>query len=363
MGYISFLSSVYVICWLASVSGVTDSYAFEYKVEGELHVRTFRRGGKMIMDARRDFIVSARDGTWLIQTFHPTGREECGTDGTSTFHVFYSNDPDPKGLHLPGTVWKGAHPFHAFDETKVLWLAFSSSKYLDNSEGQTLYPPWPLEDERLTKACTWRGERYKANPFLPSQIELVAPGYTYADLSLRSRKINLPAPFKDGYVTGEYSVSSDTNFHGLQIPLDFQLKRFIPRVYSTNRAQTPTAERSLLQIYHAKVTKVSVPDQTELVPPLDRTADIYDYRFADPKLYLPGITYTVENNLWPVENDARLLLLFETAKMKAKARVVSRPERRSILLLLLLFTLAAPPAFFFVRKYLAKKFNNTQKTV
>lgn len=173
---------------------------------------------------------------------------------------------------LEGFADSGDYPVDTL--ARVIWLAFASGQtFKTNNNSIAITPLWPGFTEL----------KYRDKPF--SALATISRTPPYFPLA-----ISIVGPEK--FAIGEYSVISWTNSFGLEIPREFQLKRF---QYSKNSGVDK--EKTSL-VYAGVVTECSIPTSIDL-PEAPSGLRVRDFRFNKGVQFFD---YSVTNAFLPKTN-------------------------------------------------------------
>jgi hypothetical protein len=165
-------------------------------------------------------------------------------------------------------VTAGRFPKKDLTPGQLCWLAFAASDYFQTNSHAAL----PLEgfqenasDLRCNVTLSLK------RPCLPHLAKWYGSNHWHST----SGSTRLPYP--NGFLAGEYVVTSTTNFESFEFPLSFELKFFLPSFAGTAHS---TDDVALAQTLRGHVNTIeSVGRIDDLRPELGAAAQIVDFRF------------------------------------------------------------------------------------
>ena len=115
-----------------------------------------------------------------------------------------------------------------------LCIAFISGEVIQQEKRDSLPRFWisPVRSATFTPITDWR-----ILPTTPALAEYIrafnagsVPIYIDGKVKIRNHK----APFDQGFMESEYIMLSKTNLNGLTLPLEFELRRYVPLASATH---------------------------------------------------------------------------------------------------------------------------------
>ncbi len=302
---------------LAAIGSATPVGAANFEVEGSL-IATYSQGGTNSAQ-KTTYVVSVDGARWQIKTiFGEDYYMLHGCDGTNIYSVLHMPG-GPDGQAAPATITPGVCPVDAEYYTTLPWLAFASDRYLEqNTDSLPAFWVNPRSD-----AMAWmfesRVERLPSTPRLPRTVAYVT---TRARLTtaptnsqLRMERIPakrlafrtiLPASLPAGFQGGEFSITSTTNFDGLEIPNGFQAVTYA----------LPSGEKQVKtnMLLIGTVTRIGPSTLNSYLPEISQNLSVTDYRFRNSAPRVDCITYFITNSAWTSDRDPRLASAFNLKK-------------------------------------------------
>jgi hypothetical protein len=214
------------------------------------------------------------------------------------------------------SVESGSFPFAANTREQILWFAFASGNYLDETTGS---PPLPFDcfvrNNMAVDHFSNAVVRSSAEPRLPISLQMSSPNFSYAppdssfdvrdamhkwDISNRARRF-LKKPYDKGYLSGEFTVTVVTNLGDLQLPTSFEFRHFITKSGATNGADV-----RLFTSYSYEVTNVELHSgAASFLPEIRGAVSVTDWRFKE-EMNGSEITYGVFDEKWKSSTDPHL---------------------------------------------------------
>lgn len=362
---------------LLSASAAYGSSAFQ--VEGSLHAAFYYASGELRATQSTRFIVAVDGDQWAIRH----GYEVTTCDGTNVYAVLLVPD-EPK---VPATIVPGWYPLQQSYQTTIPWLAFCSARFLEDKDRVVSMPaPWGLAMMDVsTHAYTASVSCFADPPGLPRAARFVTTPKSLARAArsnalrvegvsageLERRRLDLEKRLGRNQLGGEYMVRGTTNYNGLTIPTDFELRHFAVRPVASksrsrppdnasSRGQTGSSHTYLAALYLGHISRVCKPTTTDYLPHMTNYCDVVDHRFSDRRRHIDYIGYTITNGVWLPTNNAWLCDLFK-AKQERKPVVEGIWPRHLVALAILAMVIALPPVVFAVRWYRQKTNENVQR--
>ena len=313
--------------------------------------------------------VNLCSNLWLIKTIYEPGRYELtGFDGTNVYSYLVDGSFVPpsglsseaveelKKLHV-GTITAGRLPLEQSVWTMCPWFAFCSGAVLaDRKPGDLIPAPWGGVRFNPAASIVFDLETttFDRPPYLPKECkfrvsELLKSKVLATNLANSTDKEELQLKLEAspaGFLGGEYRVISTTNFAGLEIPLEFECKRFIPSGNSN----------SWLGYYiKGKVESISSGHLDSTQPPIPEGEQIsaIDTRLRALDAGIQGWRYKITNGVWPAEIPVDAIRAFDKGK---RNHIISIPassvtvRRHGAWVVFLLLALIPPVLIFLFRK-------------
>jgi hypothetical protein len=174
------------------------------------------------------------------------------------------------------TIWPGTVPQVGRGDYDVLWLAFASHGYFSTPDLERA-PTVGMLPPRSAAGASDYAEKAEwlllsDSPGLPQSLRFYNDGYRYSDdPEVRTK---LAAPFDEGYLKAEYTVTATANFGALVLPRRFVYSRFGPRPGATANTELDT-----IASWEAIVSRVMAPDSdAKLIPQVEQNTRVADHR-------------------------------------------------------------------------------------
>ncbi|HEV2391382.1 MAG TPA: hypothetical protein VG146_03365 [Verrucomicrobiae bacterium] len=250
-----------------------------------------------------------------------------GCDGTNIYTILYDMEKAEAWSQRPRPSWitPGLYPLDVSWQTAIPWLAFASTPYLDQRTNDTLPGCWGLpRNEADMWTCGSEVKRSIEPPFLPLEVNyIVDPGCQKRAVTNNNLLSAVPNKaietaifqYPPGFAYGEYKVKRTTNWNGLVLPSEFEVRRYYPR-YTPRAVYLGPA---LVVLFEGKTRTVTRASEEEVVPKSDRPISIADFRFSKRDVGVDFIGYVSTDGSWPSQSDKRLADLF-------RAKVASSTE-------------------------------------
>lgn len=173
------------------------------------------------------FSVAVSGERSLISTRYFNGESlVCGTDGRDSYFLNEMRTGRLKNPSNPefGTITTGPFPKKALSPAQLVWLAYASSAL--GSEQNPKLPIGTLHEFRgfATNEVTWSQQA----PRLPVHVKWWAPDFKFNAQNRTNYLIDYP----DGYLAGEFTAASPTNFLGNTLPRSWSYTSFIPKSFA-----------------------------------------------------------------------------------------------------------------------------------
>lgn len=255
-----------------------------------------------------DFAVSVLGEKSQVSNLYFNGELlESGSDGTNSFFLnkmAVTKRGDSNAWEW-GSISAGAFPARDLTPGQVCWLAFCAFPHV-LSAVKTL----PLEAfQQNAGFLHYQMTPSSGPPYLPQQVRWYGSNYWYLlTTELRSRR---RVPYTNGFLAGEYVVTSTTNCGVLQLPLTFDVSVFMPSLQG-NVLQKEDV--SLVETLRGRVLNVTAIGRlVDARPQLGPRAQVEDFRLPRPagRHFL----LTRLNGKWPEESDPDFRRYVESARI------------------------------------------------
>ena len=345
-------------------------------IKGRLNLTAYAPHGEVFTNFSFGFEVSLQDNRWLIKTIYNPGTYFfTGFDGMNVYSYFVDGAFKPQlgysylTNHLSGTICAGSIPLNNDVYTMSPWFAFCSGSLFAERKAEDLIPaPWGaprvfavdsiFEPEitvlngapHLPKECQFR---------VSDLLETKILSTNWVDINDRDEMRLQLKPYRDGFLGGVYRVISTTNFAGLEIPLDFECKRFIPvdpKLFAGRFKPSGSSNSWLGQEIKGTVKSISMEhlDSTQPPIPAGMQIDVSDMRLRDLRARVNGFSYKITNGVWPVKVAPEIASAFRVrqgAVIIPTSELQSVPvRRRGVWVAFLLLAFIPPVLFFLFRK-------------
>jgi len=232
-----------------------------------------------------------------------------GSDGTNSY--FVNKMTKAKNVITNwwewGSVSAGQFPSKDLTPGQLCWLAFASSDYFRTQTNSTL----PLEAFQQNAEFLQNNLMLSTNqPRLPLSIKWYGTNFWYLRTTNIADRITMQ--YTNGFLAGEYIVTSKTNFESFEFPLSFDLDVFIP-IFNNKNMQTEDV--ALVQILRGRINSIKqVKEIIDFRPALGSRAQIADFRIpsATNGNYL---RITRLNGKWPEPGDVDFARTLEVARL------------------------------------------------
>jgi hypothetical protein len=241
-----------------------------------------------------DFTVSVSGTKYRILNNYFNGELlMAGSDGTNSYYL-------NKFANMLGSAWESgwvsAGQFPAKDETagQLCWLAFAARNYFVTNTHAALPLEGFQENAEFLRSDVTLSAR---QPRLPRLVKWYGSNFWH------SASATVPLPYAQGFVAGEFVVTSTTNCESLELPSTLEMKFFIPSFTGSTLAQTNVA---LAQTLRGRVISVkAVGNIDDFRPKLGAKAQIVDFRFP-AGFGRDLLLIDVLNGQWPRPGDTKL---------------------------------------------------------
>jgi hypothetical protein len=304
--------------------------------------------------------VSLLKTGWFIKTIYAKDTY-CltGCDGTNVYNRFIDDTfvpPNPAiEIAESGTICAGLIPLNSDQWTVFPWFVYCSGSVIENRKVGDLFPvPWGSPREfAVASICEPDVEVFDRPPHLPKQCKFIVSNLNKNKI-LSTNLVNLSDKdelrlqinrYPNNFLAGEYRVISTTNFGGLEIPLQFECKRFeMSSVLSSNFWME--------QIFRGEVQSVWTQNVESPLPPfpLKKRFVVMDTRLRDLDGGVRGFKYEVKDGVWPSIIPDKVRGAFEVDKTNKVIVTTSVSWRRRVVWLVFLLVIGIPPYFIFKKK-------------
>ncbi len=218
-----------------------------------------------------------------------------GSNGTNSFFLNkMANAPAPR-LEF-GKVSGGRFPANDLTPGQLCWLAFGARNFETNAPSVVPLEGFQENAPYLRCSATLSLKR----PYLPRLARWYGSNYWHFTSG------STPLPYRNGFLAGEYVVTSITNFASLEFPLSFELKFFRP---SFTGAHHPKDDVALAQTLRGRVGSIrSIGTIDDFRPELGAKAQVVDFRFPAGS---NGDLLIIDrqNRKWPEPGDRNLAVV------------------------------------------------------
>ena len=186
--------------------------------------------------------------------------------------------------------------------------AYASSPYFNKRQQMHVIAPWGNPRVDLNSHPFSAAVKYSETfPFLPREIEFVVREKPSAalfaelkmvtngkELTVREKEFEqIKQDYVPGFVGGHYTALAWTNFNGHCVPMQAELKRFLPNI-------------GLWEVYHCTTEAISSSSETDYLPGLTRPTMVADSRLRSVRKNINSVTYMITNGTWLTASDPRL---------------------------------------------------------
>jgi hypothetical protein len=350
---------------LLEISNPNNIQAAEYGVNGTISCTVFLPNGKVftnqyLPDHPFPFTAIVRSNSWNIKvTFGEEYYLWVGCDGKNVYSIL----EDPKARKtpqssMPARISPGLYPLCEDWYITIPWLALCSSTYFDEFGTTNLPAPW-LNARHEPTALIFGADvkRAEVESGLPTSIIFEVNKKLKDNLEksnwldsqyLQATAMDKLNSFDDGFKGSEYTVKTSTNFDGIVLPLEFELKRYLPTQNSK--------DAHLTSIFEGEVTQIFQPTNVSFLPEIKGRASAADFRYRDTSAEVDYVNYTLSNKVWTVSNPSSLQAFYEEKRSRAVQMGVLRPTeaahtKRMRLIIIMLFALITLlPIFWLYRR-------------
>ena len=174
-----------------------------------------------------------------------------------------------------------------------------------------------------------------------TQRYFVRQGKSREDIQLQKMRVRIEP---EGFKGGCYRVLSYTNYHGLLLPLQFQLMKLRPHVTAGRGSNSPVAA-----VFTGSGIGYGLVSLDSGLPDIHaKPVSVTDLRFRSPTLPIDSIRYMTTNEWLADTNAARLIAAFK-AKVAATPRFIPGDKRRLAVMAVLVVLAVLPLAYWAMR--------------
>ena len=317
----TWISLVLVAVLLATLSAYCEEPG--YHIDGTLS--KIDRAGKETPWTHFVVLVSGKQFRISNQYFNGELLEN-GCDGTNSFFV----NKMAVAKRSDSNYWEwasvsaGRFPGKDLTAGQVCWLAFVAyHSVLTNIHAI------PLEGfVQNGESVHYEATPSSAIPQLPRLVKWYGSNSWYAYSPVANQMMRVRLPYRNGFLAGEYVVTSTTNFESFQLPMSFDLSFFIPFFQQGALAKgQPEAEQvTLVEVLRGRVSSVEpLGDVTDLRPELGPRVQIDHFKI--PSSTNGSLRITRRNGKWPSEEDTDFRHQADVASMLTNYKAPAYPSR------------------------------------
>ena len=331
------------IYYLIYFTLISNAFAQMHVIKGDLEAKYYSWTGRLSDTQITHFIVSLDGDRWLIKSEYTTNWFWLvGGDATNVYSVLI----DPKAPSLspaPATIFSGDFPWAAYDQVTIPWLTFCSSHYLVHSSDKNSIPSiWSqARIDPMAHICSSEVTQFAAPPYLAKDIKWITSLNQIAIAStnqhlrvedataddMARRSFDFKANLNSGVTLGHYGVLISTNMDGLLFPIKCELdaynyaspsqiaaeRKVVDGMSRTNSIINKVlTETNLVAVYTVTVTEISLESNHAIMPQLERSLSVADYRLSSRASGIEYVFYLSKQ--WKPQIDAELLKLLEDKK-------------------------------------------------
>lgn len=384
-----------LIAWNIILAGCLVVMGRTEVIKGDLNATYYSWTGKHVGSQTTHYVIKVGNGHWLLKSEF-TANWFClvGGDGTNTYSVLV--DPKaPQNSPRPASVFPGNFPRAAFDRVTVPWLAYCSSRFLDNAEAARSIPSLWLQPQLYPMAhvCATKVIRLAKLPYLPKEITWVTNSKQIASAAsnawlrieganrrqLDRQSVDYNNIVRPGVVLGHYRVLAVTNWGGIEVPMQFQLHAYgyfskaevkhaqeiLDKIDTANGLANgrKVTDRYLVAVYNGNLTGLSRSKMEVGLPKQSRSMSVTDYRLSDRSKGIGYISY--DSRHWKPSVNSFLSNLLKEKKRNpphnlAQSVPIGRNGRNAVRIAVILIFLA-PVLVWGVRKMKGVSKSNNRK--
>ncbi|MEK7677727.1 MAG: hypothetical protein AAB676_18005 [Verrucomicrobiota bacterium] len=284
----------------------------------------------------------------------------AGCDGRD----FYCLTDLSASRNATANISGGLYPIDEPWYLRLAWYAYASSPYFNKRQQMHVIAPWGNPRVDLNSHPFSAAVKYSETfPFLPREIEFVVREKPSAalfaelkmvtngkELTVREKEFEqIKQDYVPGFVGGHYTVLAWTNFNGHCVPMQAELKRFLPNI-------------GLWEVYHCTTEAISSSSETDYLPGLTRPTMVADSRLRSVRKNINSVTYMITNGTWLTASDPRLKP-FIAAAMK-EGIFLRKPESeqyRPAFVIAIVLLLLTPVFMYLAKRHVGKRNNATTK--
>ena len=305
-----FRKLVCVLVWCLLWTIPKRGNAAEFGVNGVIVCNLLRSDGQVFTNYSYDFTARTETNGWNIKVVFGKDHYLCaGSDGTNVYTVL----EDPKGRKstkssMPGKIVNGSYPLNDDWYITVPWLALCSSSYLNEHGTANLPAPWVNARIDPTASAFVAEVRRTGGEALPASIIFTCKKKSADDLKslgwlnsqhLQGNAFQILETFQEGFVGAEYAVKNSTNFDGIILPTEFELKCFLP-----------DKSHSLYKVFHGTILQFFRPSRSTFLPEILGPVSVADFRLRDASAGIDFVNYSLTNSDWITPNSSDVQAFF-----------------------------------------------------
>src|SRR5664279_2781296 len=294
----AWISLVLVRALLTAVSAYCEDP--RYQIEGTL--TKLDSAGKETPWTHFIVLVSGQQSRISNQYFNAELLEN-GCDGTNSFFInkmAVAKQSDSNYCEW-ASVSAGRFPIKDATAGQVCWLAFvGNDAFLTNIRTLPLEGFLQNGDFLHYEATPLSGP-----PHLPRLVKWYGSNTWYAYSPRTDKTMSVRLPYTNGFLAGEYVVSSTTNFGPFELPTSFDLSFFMPffQREALTKDQPEVEQVTLVEVLRGRVSSVTpLEEVADLRPALGPRAQIEHFKI--PSSTNGTLRITRRNGKWPSEEDA-----------------------------------------------------------
>jgi len=259
-----------------------------------------------------------------------------GSDGTNSYFVNKMSKAKQVITNWWewGSVSAGQFPANDLTPGQLCWLAFASSDYFTTQTNSAM----PLEAFQQNAEFLHYNLILSTNQSrLPLSIKWYGSNFWYLRTTNANNRVSLP--YTNGFLAGDYFVTSTTNFESLELPSSFEFDVFIPTFMGKNIPNKDTKDVTLAQILRGRVNSIKLLEKIDdFRPELGSRAQIADFRIpsATNGNYL---RITRFNGKWPEPDDPDFARTLNVARLTNNS--VATPTSNRFAKLVVIFVMVS----------------------
>jgi hypothetical protein len=353
-----------------------------YCAKGVIKYQSIDKNGHIFFEALKPFSIMEDDsGKWKMELNNSSAisgssihsKEIISYDGKDIYSILKSDsilvsEPSSQSVKVvaknssfgdPAKASIGPYPVDYGNSVGILWLAFCGGKYLDPQKSDVKWPNLTVANAR-TDPLAWisdfkyqliqnathpliRSGQYSANSV---DLKLDPTNYTEEmdepatpdDYSRFEYQVNeYASQIKNFHVLSQCELDQETNFGGIDIPLQFHC--------DINSLSTPSYNAH----FEVIVTNITQCSNQPLLPEITAITTVEDRRMRSKpigqKQWRREVYYTLRQNHWITDTND-MIINAAVAKQQYLFRLQpssANYKHRATLVLCLLFTLTIVP--------------------